>query len=63
MWGALMNLSLVKTAVTQDFFANVHFVDVWYHTEQVWAGRWLNIRPDSTKGSGPSIRVRFLGRT
>jgi hypothetical protein len=37
--------------VRSGYFANIVFSDVWYHTEQMWAGRWLNIKPDNYWGT------------
>jgi hypothetical protein len=33
------------------YFSNVFFSNVWYHTVQMGAGQWVNIRPDNFRGT------------
>jgi hypothetical protein len=39
------------SGVHHGYFANVHFVDVWYHTENRGAGKWINVKPDNYWGT------------
>ena len=33
--------------VHQDYFSNVYFSNIWYHTTEMSAGRWMNVKPNN----------------
>ena len=33
--------------VHQGYFSNIAFSNIWYHTTEMWAGRWKNIKSDN----------------